>query len=268
MVLIDGNRISARQGIKTKKGEKRVQIHKKISVFLLLGLLLTGLSSASAAPAAAPVLTLSGVVQYVDVGGGFYGIFGDDGLKYQPLNLPYKYRQEGLAVKYTAHLKEDIFTIFMWGTVVEIVNMNPAPGTATDAERTALYVMQKRLDAYNAKDLEKLQQIDMVAKDLTVEQFEQWLGNYENFTLRHLEVTRASGAEIIGQAWYTREKMTDGAKTMDLGIVRFTLDHRKEGWRLSELSSAPVPEQKLSLEELQDKAKSHYGEQDLTKLLR
>ncbi|HWR38483.1 MAG TPA: hypothetical protein VN611_03205 [Patescibacteria group bacterium] len=240
---------------------------KKISVCLVLLLvLIAGL--ATAAPA--EELQLSGEIRYVNLAGGFYGIVGDDGVRYQPLNLPYKFRKDGLAVKFTALPKNDTVTFLMWGAVVEIVNMEPITGTATDAERTALYVMQKRMDAYNAKDLGKLQQVDLVAKDLTPEQFSEWLGSYENFTLRYLEVETTSGVDITGQAWYTREmvKPEDGSGIMELGIARFTLDRRKDGWRLVALSSVPAPAQKLSLEELLEKARNHYGTEDVTKLLR
>ena len=240
---------------------------KKV-IGLLLVLLIMGVGPATAAPA--EEWQLSGVVKYVDLAGGFYGIAGDDGVKYQPSNLPYKFRKDGLAVKFKARSQEDKVNFLMWGTAMEIITMNPVAGTVSDAERTALYVMQKRLDAYNAKDLQKLQQIDLVARELSQEQFESWLGQYENFTLRYLEVTTVSGVDITGQAWYTRDlaDVTGTGGVMELGIVRFTLDRRQDGWRLTALNSVPAPDEKLSLDALLEKAKAHYGLEDLTRILR
>ena len=214
-------------------------------------------------------MKLSGVVRYVDLAGGFYGLAGDDGVRYQPLNLPYKFRKDGQVVKFSAVSRPDTVTFLMWGAVVDIANMEPVSGNATDAERTALYVMQRRLDAYNAKDLAKLQQVDLVARDLTPEQFTEWLGSYDNFTLRYLEVEKTTGVDITGQAWYTRELVReDGGGSMELGIVKFTLDRKKDGWRLTAIQSLPAPAQKVSLDELLEKSRNHYGTEDLIRLLR
>jgi hypothetical protein len=44
--------------------------------------------------------------------GGFYGIIGDDGKKYQPTNLPRKLKKDGLAIKFDAKRKDVISTHF------------------------------------------------------------------------------------------------------------------------------------------------------------
>ncbi|RMG25769.1 MAG: hypothetical protein D6730_10295 [Bacteroidetes bacterium] len=52
--------------------------------------------------------------------GGFWGIEGDDGQKYQPTTpLPPEFQQEGLKVKAEVS-PAYAFTIFMWGKSVEV----------------------------------------------------------------------------------------------------------------------------------------------------
>lgn len=65
-------------------------------------------------------MQITGTVVHVDLSGGFWGIEGDNGEKYQPTSsLPDKFRQEGLKVK--AEIKpSDSFTIFMWGKSVDV----------------------------------------------------------------------------------------------------------------------------------------------------
>ena len=42
----------------------------------------------------------TGTIQYNDFEGGFFGIVGDDGENYDPINLPTDFGEEGLRVKY------------------------------------------------------------------------------------------------------------------------------------------------------------------------
>ena len=54
-----------------------------------------------------------GTVRYIPLEGGFYGIIADDGKKYLPLNLPEKYKHDGLRVCFRAKLRKDVATISM-----------------------------------------------------------------------------------------------------------------------------------------------------------
>lgn len=44
---------------------------------------------------------LIGKIQKINLEGGFFGIIGDDGQKYDPVNLADEFRKDGLAVKFT-----------------------------------------------------------------------------------------------------------------------------------------------------------------------
>ena len=64
-----------------------------------------------------------GVVTYMDLEGGFYGILGDDGGKYFPINLGVEFREDGLRVRFTMKERKDIMTTTMWGTTIEVTGM-------------------------------------------------------------------------------------------------------------------------------------------------
>jgi inhibitor of cysteine peptidase len=62
----------------------------------------------------------SGTVTYQDLEGGFYGILGDDGRKYEPLDLDARYRENGLRVAFEATPAKDAVSTRMWGTPVNL----------------------------------------------------------------------------------------------------------------------------------------------------
>lgn len=65
--------------------------------------------------------TITGKVTYVNLSGGFWGIQGNDGQKYQPTNLPNHHKKEGKKVTLKVKEAENGFSIFMWGQMVEII---------------------------------------------------------------------------------------------------------------------------------------------------
>ena len=67
---------------------------------------------------------IMGTVIYEAMEGGFYAIHGNDGRKYDPLNLPEPFRKEGLKVRVGARLKEDAVSFHMYGIVIEVVNIS------------------------------------------------------------------------------------------------------------------------------------------------
>lgn len=75
-------------------------------------------------PAAAPTLSGAGVVKYVDLEGGFYGIVGDDGSRLYPVNLAEAYHRDGLRVRYRARELKDVLTTRMWGVPVELISVD------------------------------------------------------------------------------------------------------------------------------------------------
>lgn len=67
---------------------------------------------------------MHGTIRFMNLEGGFYGIEADDGSKYNPLNLPEAFKQDGLRVSFRVQVREDVMTIQQWGTPVEIVEIS------------------------------------------------------------------------------------------------------------------------------------------------
>ncbi|MEL6670645.1 MAG: hypothetical protein AAFR61_00490 [Bacteroidota bacterium] len=68
-------------------------------------------------------MKVTGTVTYVDISGGFWGIEGDDGQKYQPVDgLPAQYRKEGQRIEAKVSPSQG-FSLFMWGRDVKINNI-------------------------------------------------------------------------------------------------------------------------------------------------
>jgi hypothetical protein len=66
---------------------------------------------------------LQGTVVHKNIEGGFYAIDGDDGKKYNPVNLSESFRKDGLKVKVTARLRMDAMSIHMYGAIIEVVEI-------------------------------------------------------------------------------------------------------------------------------------------------
>ena len=82
-------------------------------------------SSLAETPASPSVdaFEITGTVVYRDIEGGFYAIDAEDGSKYEPMNLPESFRKDGLKVKVTAQLKTDVMGFYMYGSVIEVVDI-------------------------------------------------------------------------------------------------------------------------------------------------
>lgn len=66
-------------------------------------------------------MQIKGTVQYQKLSGGFWSIIGDDGQKWRPENMPKDLQKEGLQVEVEAKKVTGGFSIFMWGTSIEIL---------------------------------------------------------------------------------------------------------------------------------------------------
>ncbi len=62
-----------------------------------------------------------GIVSYVDLEGGFYGIITDKGVQHSPVNLHADFRVDGLRISYKYKIIGNLASIQMWGTSVEIL---------------------------------------------------------------------------------------------------------------------------------------------------
>ena len=68
---------------------------------------------------------MTGTIKYVAIEGGFFGIYGDNGKRYRPVNLSREYRKDGLHVAFQIKKIRAASgpNIFMWGESVRIVEI-------------------------------------------------------------------------------------------------------------------------------------------------
>jgi len=250
---------------------KRCNKLSGILFFLLLFTLFCPTAIAAQPTPSVNTFHLTGQVYYGTMEGGFYGIIGDDGLKYQPTNLPRKFKKEGLSLKFDAQMKNGMVSAFQWGTIVELSNVSEITTDLPIAERRAMAVLLKRMAAFNNKDLVQLQQIDTLAKQLTKEQFDSWVSKYTNYTLRYIDIFSVNSTSITGACYYTRELangMTMYGNT-DLAMMTFTINLTANGWKLVQLDNLahPVFNDKTDvLADLQQKALAKYKTDNLATL--
>jgi len=100
------------------------------------GLLLAGLALAAcgstpedwvlptpAVEAGGTTIRIVGTIRRVELEGGFFAIAGNDGVSYDPTNLPAEFQQDGLAVEAEARRRDDVAGIHMAGPIVELVRI-------------------------------------------------------------------------------------------------------------------------------------------------
>lgn len=109
---------------------RKFQTHSTTILNTLLLFLLTVPSLLSAGEPAdmtppAP-FSFSGRVVHVTLEGGFFGLVADDGSRYDPMNLPETFRNDGLRVTVKARRVPGAVSIRMWGTIIEVLEILPA----------------------------------------------------------------------------------------------------------------------------------------------
>ncbi len=73
-------------------------------------------------------MEFNGIVTYVAVSGGFWGILAENGRKFRPVSeLPEAFQAEGLPVHAIVQAV-DVFSIYMWGTDVEVLEISRLDG--------------------------------------------------------------------------------------------------------------------------------------------
>jgi hypothetical protein len=70
------------------------------------------------------VISRTGTVTFVALEFGFWGIIGDDGKHYDPVNLDEEFQVDGLRVQFKARISENQVSSHMWGTIVEIIEIH------------------------------------------------------------------------------------------------------------------------------------------------
>ncbi|MBC7217078.1 MAG: hypothetical protein H5U36_02670 [Candidatus Caldatribacterium sp.] len=68
----------------------------------------------------------TGTVTYVPLEGGFFGIVADNGKRYEPVNLPEDFREDGLRVAFVAEPFEGMSS-HMWGELIRLVRIEKLP---------------------------------------------------------------------------------------------------------------------------------------------
>ncbi len=66
-----------------------------------------------------------GVITYIDLEGGFYGIITGSGDDYLPNNLPVQYKKNGTNVHFQGIINDDGVSFMQWGTPVTITKIKP-----------------------------------------------------------------------------------------------------------------------------------------------
>ena len=64
----------------------------------------------------------TGVVRYLPFEGGFYGIVGDNGSHYDPMNLPLAFRIDGLKVRFSG-IAQNLLSTHMWGRIIKLTSI-------------------------------------------------------------------------------------------------------------------------------------------------
>jgi hypothetical protein len=65
-----------------------------------------------------------GTLIYVNLEGGFFAIQGDDGNKYNPINLPDAFKKDGMKVKALVRPQPDAMSLHMFGLIIEIIDIS------------------------------------------------------------------------------------------------------------------------------------------------
>jgi hypothetical protein len=73
------------------------------------------------------VSSRTGTVRFVDLEGGFYGIADDSGESWDPLNLDDELRVDGLRVRFSGIVRNDVSTLRMWGRPLQITSIERLP---------------------------------------------------------------------------------------------------------------------------------------------
>ncbi len=86
----------------------------RIKVLFLIFIALSGISLSQ------DIVNTTGKIEYFPFEGGFYGIIGDDGNNYDPMNLPAEYQKENCKVKFKGIIRTDVMSVHNWGIILEL----------------------------------------------------------------------------------------------------------------------------------------------------
>lgn len=96
---------------------------KKISFSLVILVLAVFLLIPACSSETTGMITRDGTVKLIDLEGGFYGINGDDGNKYDPVNLNSNFKVDGMRVRFYGTVVENQVNTHQWGTLINITKI-------------------------------------------------------------------------------------------------------------------------------------------------
>lgn len=103
---------------------KKTMVIAILFVFLMIVIGAAGCSCGNAS-----VISKTGTMRHIDLNGWFYGIVSDDGKEYEITNLDTAFQEDDLRVRFDAKVLENAESIHMWGTVVELTNIEKIKGS-------------------------------------------------------------------------------------------------------------------------------------------
>lgn len=94
---------------------------RKLTHTLIATVALAGLAACSSSDATGPgsLVSADGVVRYVGLEGGFYSLQSIKG-KFDPMNLPADYQQDGLQVHFVGTVRDDMVSVHLYGPILEL----------------------------------------------------------------------------------------------------------------------------------------------------
>jgi len=71
-----------------------------------------------------PIKNVTATVSYITLEGGFFGLRGDDGVTYDPMQLDPAFAHDGLRVRARLRVRNDQIGIHMVGTLVDVLEIS------------------------------------------------------------------------------------------------------------------------------------------------
>lgn len=68
-------------------------------------------------------ISVTGTVRFIEINGGFWGIVGDDGKHYDPMDLDPQLQEDGLRVRFEAVPETDMMSSRMWGAMIRLIHI-------------------------------------------------------------------------------------------------------------------------------------------------
>ena len=125
-VKSDGKIIHIKLEKSTTRKDNLMKNTALIAIFFLFLITVIGISGCSCGNET--YVSKTGTMKHVDLNGWFYGIVSDDGKEYEVINLDPIFQEDNLRVHFDAKIAENANSIHMWGTVVELIDIEKIKG--------------------------------------------------------------------------------------------------------------------------------------------